>query len=107
MSKHHISGTFQSSYFILSAGQTISNPSRTAIEEVYVFNPGEKVKVNVDEERLKALQEGHGGWNPRMIQVCTLTSKTSSKPFSTISRRQSSFSASLYLISIFKGGGGN
>lgn len=33
------------------------------------FSPGEKVKVNVDEEQLKNLQLGHGGWNPRMVQV--------------------------------------
>lgn len=38
-------------------------------DEVVVFNPGDKVKVNVDEERLKSLQDGHGGWNPRMVQV--------------------------------------
>ncbi|CAK9186658.1 unnamed protein product, partial [Ilex paraguariensis] len=37
-------------------------------DEVVVFNPGDKVKVNVDEERLKSLQDGHGGWNPRMVQ---------------------------------------
>ncbi|XP_065216439.1 E3 ubiquitin-protein ligase MIB2 [Planococcus citri] len=37
-------------------------------EDVTNFNPGEKVKVNVPEETLKILQEGHGGWNPRMTQ---------------------------------------
>lgn len=46
----------------------MSSPPRVS-EELVVFNPGEKVKVNVNEERLKCLQDGHGGWNPRMVQV--------------------------------------
>ena len=33
------------------------------------FIVGETVKVNVDVEVLKKMQEGHGGWNPRMSQV--------------------------------------
>lgn len=33
------------------------------------YNVGDKVKVIVeDEDELKSLQEGHGGWNPRMAQ---------------------------------------
>lgn len=33
------------------------------------YNVGDKVKVVVeDEDELKTLQEGHGGWNPRMAQ---------------------------------------
>lgn len=34
------------------------------------FSVGDKVKVNKDVETLKTMQEGHGGWNPRMAQVC-------------------------------------
>ncbi|VDH99791.1 E3 ubiquitin-protein ligase mind-bomb [Mytilus galloprovincialis] len=30
------------------------------------FKVGEKVQVDLDPEILKAMQEGHGGWNPRM-----------------------------------------
>lgn len=30
------------------------------------FSVGDHVKVLVDLEALKALQDGHGGWNPRM-----------------------------------------
>ncbi|XP_049797382.1 E3 ubiquitin-protein ligase MIB2 [Schistocerca nitens] len=30
------------------------------------FNVGERVKVTLDVASLKQLQEGHGGWNPRM-----------------------------------------
>ncbi|RWS07269.1 E3 ubiquitin-protein ligase MIB2-like protein, partial [Dinothrombium tinctorium] len=34
-----------------------------------IFNVGDKVKVtSEDENDLKAMQEGHGGWNPRMAQ---------------------------------------
>ena len=32
------------------------------------FSVGDKVKVMVDAERLKEMQEGHGGWNPRMAE---------------------------------------
>lgn len=32
------------------------------------FSVGDKVKVNKDVETLKTMQEGHGGWNPRMAQ---------------------------------------
>lgn len=34
------------------------------------FSVGDKVKVMVDAERLREMQEGHGGWNPRMADVC-------------------------------------
>ena len=33
------------------------------------FSVGDKVKVMVDAERLREMQEGHGGWNPRMADV--------------------------------------
>jgi E3 ubiquitin-protein ligase mind-bomb len=33
------------------------------------FNVGDKVKVLMDVETLKQMQEGHGGWNPRMAEV--------------------------------------
>ena len=33
------------------------------------FNVGDKVKVLMDVETLKQMQEGHGGWNPRMSEV--------------------------------------
>lgn len=33
------------------------------------FNVGDKVKVLLDVETLKVMQEGHGGWNPRMAEV--------------------------------------
>lgn len=32
------------------------------------FNVGDKLKVQVDVETLKEMQEGHGGWNPRMAE---------------------------------------
>lgn len=32
------------------------------------FNVGDKIKVLVDVETLKEMQEGHGGWNPRMAE---------------------------------------
>lgn len=33
------------------------------------FSVGDKVKVMVDADHLKDMQEGHGGWNPRMSEV--------------------------------------
>ncbi|XP_015433480.1 PREDICTED: E3 ubiquitin-protein ligase MIB2 [Dufourea novaeangliae] len=39
---------------------TMSSPCHST------FNVGDKIKVLVDVEALKEMQEGHGGWNPRM-----------------------------------------
>ncbi len=33
------------------------------------FKVGDKVRVDLDVEILKAMQEGHGGWNSRMVEV--------------------------------------
>ena len=33
------------------------------------FKVGDKVRVDLEVEILKAMQEGHGGWNPRMAEV--------------------------------------
>lgn len=33
------------------------------------FSVGDKVQVIVEVERLRMLQQGHGGWNPRMAEV--------------------------------------
>jgi hypothetical protein len=33
------------------------------------FSVGDKVKVVVSEDQLKTLQQGHGGWNPKMAEV--------------------------------------
>ena len=34
-----------------------------------MFKVGDKVRVGLDVEVLKAMQDGHGGWNPRMAEV--------------------------------------
>lgn len=33
------------------------------------FKVGDKVRVDLEVEILKMMQEGHGGWNPRMEEV--------------------------------------
>jgi hypothetical protein len=33
------------------------------------FNVGDKVQVVPDVTKLKEMQEGHGGWNPKMAEV--------------------------------------
>ncbi|KAK9500491.1 hypothetical protein O3M35_001746 [Rhynocoris fuscipes] len=37
--------------------------------EYLVFTVGEKVKVNVDADTLHKMQDGHGGWNPKMVEI--------------------------------------
>ena len=32
--------------------------------------PGDRVRVALDADTLRHLQQGHGGWNPRMADVC-------------------------------------
>ena len=34
-----------------------------------MFKVGDLVKVDLDVDILKQMQEGHGGWNPRMAEV--------------------------------------
>ena len=34
-----------------------------------MFKVGDLVKVDLDIDILKQMQEGHGGWNPRMAEV--------------------------------------
>jgi len=34
------------------------------------FKVGDKVRVGLEVEILRMMQEGHGGWNPRMADVC-------------------------------------
>jgi len=34
------------------------------------FKIGDKVRVDLDVDVLKAMQEGHGGWHPKMADVC-------------------------------------
>lgn len=48
-----------------------SRPSRGpgSPRTVVSFSVGDKVKVIVDADRLREMQEGHGGWNPRMAEV--------------------------------------
>ena len=33
------------------------------------FKVGDKVKVDLEVDILKVMQEGHGGWNPCMAEV--------------------------------------
>jgi len=33
-----------------------------------MFNVGDKVKVLMEVDTLKEMQDGHGGWNPRMAE---------------------------------------
>lgn len=46
--------------------QTVVRPNRSGPPP---FGVGDKVQVTVSVEQLKAMQQGHGGWNPRMAEV--------------------------------------
>ncbi|KAJ8920592.1 hypothetical protein NQ315_004731 [Exocentrus adspersus] len=45
--------------------QTVARPSRLGPPP---FGVGDKVQVTVSVDQLKAMQQGHGGWNPRMAE---------------------------------------
>jgi len=34
------------------------------------FKIGDRVRVDLDVDVLKAMQDGHGGWHPKMADVC-------------------------------------
>ena len=54
--------------FALSGKFSLSS-TQTLPEAAVNFTAGDRVRVTVNEEQLKHLQSGHGGWNPRMVQV--------------------------------------
>lgn len=41
------------------------------IPEEVMFAKGDKVKIALDQEAFRSMQEGHGGWNEKMNQVGT------------------------------------
>lgn len=49
--------------------QNVARPARAGPPP---FSVGDKVQVTVTVEQLKAMQQGHGGWNPRMAEVCLM-----------------------------------
>ena len=63
--------TFQSiqrQLLLLSDGMLCSSVCLSSVLPL-PFNIGEKVRVAVQLEQLKVMQEGHGGWNQRMTEV--------------------------------------
>lgn len=46
--------------------QTVARPLKSGPPP---FGVGDKVQVNVSVDQLKSMQQGHGGWNPRMAEV--------------------------------------
>ena len=55
-------------YFPGEFPEVQTNPGVT-----HQFKVGDKVRVDLECDILKIMQEGHGGWNPRMAEVkqCT------------------------------------
>ncbi|XP_026669972.1 E3 ubiquitin-protein ligase MIB2 isoform X2 [Ceratina calcarata] len=61
---------------VMTVSDNVANvtPTRSGVPSVVssprhsTFNVGDKIKVLVDVDTLKEMQEGHGGWNPRMAE---------------------------------------
>ena len=51
----------------MSSGEGIETSSAVAVS--FSYKVGDKVRVDLDVETLKIMQEGHGGWNPKMADV--------------------------------------
>ena len=54
-------------YCVCFTGET-TEPSPAAATHA-MFKVGDKVRVDLEIDILRAMQEGHGGWNPRMAEV--------------------------------------
>ena len=52
----------------VSSGEGIDVSAAAASK--YSFKVGDRVRVDLDVDILKTMQEGHGGWNPKMADVC-------------------------------------
>lgn len=55
----------------MNSGQEEEIPVNKAVsfQGHLTFNVGDKVKVLMEVKALKQMQEGHGGWNPKMEDV--------------------------------------
>jgi len=53
------------------AGEAVEVTSVAAIQ--MKFKIGDKVRVDLDVDVLKSMQEGHGGWHPKMADVCVFS----------------------------------
>jgi len=65
LSRHH--GIECMEFVISGDGMEVASASTIPLK----FRIGEKVRVDLDVEVLKAMQEGHGGWHPKMADVST------------------------------------
>ena len=52
-----------------TTARCLAAPGSPRVTNVVTFSVGDKVKVIVDADRLREMQEGHGGWNPKMAEV--------------------------------------
>ncbi len=62
---------YREALLVLGLPDSTNRPPRCpgSPRNVVAFSVGDKVKVTVDADRLREMQEGHGGWNPRMAEV--------------------------------------
>lgn len=71
--KEHLPLLGQSVLTIPDNGNS-STPTKSGVSSIsssshhVTFNVGDKVKVLIEVDILKEMQDGHGGWNPRMAE---------------------------------------
>lgn len=51
------------------AGESSETTGSTVPPVASIFKVGDKVRVDLEVEVLRVMQEGHGGWNPKMAEV--------------------------------------
>ena len=53
----------------LAAGIASVSKDETVSVEQQIFLPGERIKIELEEDIFKMLQEGHGGWDEELLKV--------------------------------------
>lgn len=68
------SNTTQKSENAVSIPETHStcNNMTVASPKMHLFSPGDSVRVELDVEIFKVMQEGHGDFDEKLLEVCEL-----------------------------------
>lgn len=66
---HQSAGGFYYRDHIPILGLVLNSTTTSRSNDTRPYIVGDKVRVSMDVNELKRIQEGHGGWNPRMADV--------------------------------------